>query len=746
MNIKLFLVLLICFPFALFAQVTGTVKDAAGEAIIGANILWQKTSTGTTTDSNGVFSIRKPASSQILVISFLGYETQEIVVRDKNAKLDIVLKEDAAQLNEVEIRGRNIGLGKSRVSILNQDQITATQLTRAACCNLGESFTSNASVDVNYSDASTGAKQIKLLGLSGTYVQMLTENIPNYRGAAMPFALGYIPGPWMQSIQVSKGNASVKNGYEAITGQINVEFKKPQAEPSVAVNMYMNSKSKFEANFDANTSLGQRWKVGVLGHYENYDRMDDMNDDGFQDMPQVKQYSLQNRWAYMGDNYVFQASIKGMKENRKSGQLNSSPYSSALAYTIGMEVERYEAFTKNAYIFDKEHNSNVALILSGSIHNQDSRFGQKYYNLKESNAYASLMFESELNKQHSISTGISLNHDYFNQDHQIENIPAITSSYYPQPKQTLEKETVPGAYAQYTYNYDDKFILMGGLRVDHSSLYGTFFTPRAHMKWAPNEVFSMRASAGKGYRTNHVMAENNFLFASSRNVIIDENLDQEEAWNYGISTLVDIPVAEEKKLSLSAEYYYTNFLHQMVIDMDTDAHQVHFSNLKGDSYSHTFQVEASYPVFKGMDFTAAYRYTDVKQTIAGKLMDRPLTPKHKGVFSLSYKPGMGKWQFDATLQLNGGGRMPTPDVQQPLWENSYKGYEQVTAQITRWFRHWSIYVGGENLTGFRQMNPFIAANEPWGKNFDSTMVWGPVEGAMFYVGLRFNFTKFAKVE
>lgn len=746
MNIKLFLVLLFCFPSALFAQVTGTVKDAAGEAIIGANILWQKTSTGTTTDSNGVFSIRKPASSQILVISFLGYETQEIVVRDKNAKLDIVLKEDAAQLNEVEIRGRNIGLGKSRVSILNQDQITATQLTRAACCNLGESFTSNASVDVNYSDASTGAKQIKLLGLSGTYVQMLTENIPNYRGAAMPFALGYIPGPWMQSIQVSKGNASVKNGYEAITGQINVEFKKPQAEPSVAVNMYMNSKSKFEANFDANTSLGQRWKVGVLGHYENYDRMDDMNDDGFQDMPQVKQYSLQNRWAYMGDNYVFQASIKGMKENRKSGQLNSSPYSSALAYTIGMEVERYEAFTKNAYIFDKEHNSNVALILSGSIHNQDSRFGQKYYNLKESNAYASLMFESELNKQHSISTGMSLNHDYFNQDHQIENIPAITSSYHPQPKQTLEKETVPGAYAQYTYNYDDKFILMGGLRVDHSSLYGTFFTPRAHMKWAPNEVFSMRASAGKGYRTNHVMAENNFLFASSRNVIIDENLDQEEAWNYGISTLVDIPVAEEKKLSLSAEYYYTNFLHQMVIDMDTDAHQVHFSNLKGDSYSHTFQVEASYPVFKGMDFTAAYRYTDVKQTIAGKLMDRPLTPKHKGVFSLSYKPGMGKWQFDATLQLNGGGRMPTPDVQQPLWENSYKGYEQVTAQITRWFRHWSIYVGGENLTGFRQMNPFIAANEPWGKNFDSTMVWGPVEGAMFYVGLRFNFTKFAKVE
>lgn len=743
MRRRLFFILLLFFPLALLAQVTGSVKDSAGQPVIGANLLWKNTSTGTVTDSDGRFSIRKPGASRVLTISFLGYETQEITVTDRNQKLDITLKEDATQLSEVEIKGSHVGLGKSRMSILNQDQITATQLTRAACCNLGESFTSNASVDVNYSDASTGAKQIKLLGLSGTYVQMLTENIPNYRGASMPFALGYIPGPWMQSIQVSKGNASVKNGYEAITGQINVEFKKPQAEPSVALNMYMNSKSKIETNFDANTSLGQRWKVGVLGHYENYSKTHDMNEDGFQDMPQVKQYSLQNRWAYMGDNYVFQASVKGMKENRKSGQLNVPVTSSASPYQIGIDVERYEAFTKNAYIFDKEHNSNVALILSGSVHNQDSEYGWKRYNVKESNAYASLMFESELTKQHSISTGVSLNYDRFNQDYVLQQYYGSASS----PLQhALDKETVPGAYAQYTYNYEDKFILMGGLRVDHSSLHGTFVTPRAHLKWMPAEFFSLRASAGKGYRTSHVLAEYNYLMASSREITIDENLDQEEAWNYGLSTMVDIPVTQEKKLTLSGEYYYTNFLHQMVVDLDSNPHAVHFTNQHGDSYSHTFQVEASYPLLEGMDLTAAYRYTDVKQTIAGKLIDRPLTPKHKGVFSLSYKPGMGKWQFDATLQLNGGGRMPTPDAQQPLWDCTYPKYEQVTAQVTRWFRHWSLYVGGENLTGFHQKNPFIGASDPWGKTFDSTMVWGPIEGAMFYAGVRINFTKFTMAD
>lgn len=721
-------------PLALLAQVTGTVKDAHGEAIIGANVLWDGTHTGTTTDSDGYFSIRKPNTSSTLLISFLGFSSESVSITDKNQHIEVVLKEDANQLNEIEIKGRNTGLSKSRMSILNQDQITAAQLTRAACCNLGESFTSSASVDVNYSDAATGAKQIKLLGLSGTYVQMLTENIPNYRGAAMPFALGYIPGPWMQSIQVSKGTSSVKNGYEALSGQINVEFKKPQAEQSVAANLYYSSKNKFEANFDANGYIGQRWKVGVLGHYEDLSKVHDENGDGFMDMPKLRQYNFQNRWAYMGDNYVFQASLKALKEDRTSGQGGHHSMQVSSPYRISYGVERYEFFTKNAYIFNKEHNSNVALILSCSVHNQDSYFANKTYNVDESNLYASLMYESDITEQHSISMGLSLNYDRFDQEYELDPFQGYCWN--------VEKETVPGAYVQYTYNYNDQLVLMGGLRVDNSSIYNTFVTPRAHLKWMPNEIFSLRATAGKGYRTNHVLAENNYLLASSREVTIDKNLDQEEAWNYGVSTMLDIPISEDRNLNISAEYYYTNFLHQLVIDQDSHAHQIHFMNLNGKSYSHTFQLEASYPLLEDLEFSAAYRFTDVKQTIAGVLREKPLTPRHKEVFSLSYKPGMGKWQFDATLQLNGGGRMPTPDAKNPLWDTRYKSYEQVTAQITRWFRHWSVYVGGENLTGFKQKNPIIDAINPWGKNFDSTMVWGPVDGAMFYVGLRYNFTKY----
>ena len=619
---------------------------------------------------------------------------------------------DGEQLQEVSVSAQGHRHAKTR-GLGNTDFIGSGDLLRAACCNLGESFTTNPSVDVNYADATTGAQQIKLLGLSGTYVQMLTENIPNYRGAAAPYSLGYIPGPWMQSIQVSKGASSVKNGYESITGQINVEFKKPQASPFADANIFYNTKGKLEANLGANLHLNDRWSMALLSHYEILDKVHDENDDSFVDMPKVRQGSLMNRWAYMGDNYKFQAAVKGLKEHREGGQISShhSPPTSH-PYLIDITNERYEAFAKNAYIFDHEHGSNIALILSGSLHHENALYGNKQYNADQRNAYASLMFETDFDEHHSLSTGISLNHDRFDFD-----------------------ETTPGVYAQYTFKVGEQFTLMGGLRWDHSNIYGSFVTPRVHLKYSPSDIVTLRGSIGKGYRTNHVMAEYNYLLASSRQMIIDDDLDQEEAWNYGVSAALSIPIGE-RKLELSTEYYYTTFLHQMLVDMDSNPHAVHFTNLVGDSYSHTWQAEATSELFEGFTLSATYRRTNVKTTIGGVLREKPLTNKYKGLITAQYKPGLGKWQFDATLQLNGGGRMPDGN-----WDSHYKGYEQLNAQVTRFFRHWSIYAGGENITGRRQKHPIIAADDPWGPNFDATMVWGPVHGAIYYIGIRINWNK-----
>ena len=622
-------------------------------------------------------------------------------------------------LQNVTITSRRSGTRRIK-GPTNATLITREELFKAACCNLGESFTTNPSVDVNYSDAATGAKQIKLLGLSGTYVQMLTENLPNFRGAAAPYSLDYVPGPWMNSIQVSKGSSSVRNGYESITGQIDVEYLKPDNDEGMTVNLYGSTLSRIEANADGNIHLSDQLSTIVLAHYQDEFGHHDVNNDGFLDQPNVRQWNLQNRWKWKGTRYIFHGGLGLVKEKRDGGQtdhtVSHSQHPTANTqhlYKIGIETDRYEGYMKHAFILDPEHGTNIAVMGNASMHLLDANYGMKHYSVNQKNVYAQLLFETNFNEHHNLATGLSLNYDYLTHD---------------------DKETTSGAYAQYTYNLNDKIVAMAGVRADHSSRYGTFVTPRFHLKLTPNEIVSLRLSAGKGYRTVHALAENNNLLASGRQLVIDD-LEQERAWNYGASGSFYIPLFG-KTLKLNAEYYHTHFSQQAVIDYDTNPNEIRITNLDGRSYSNTVQVDATYPIVKGLELTAAWRWNDVKCTYGGELMEKPLTSRYKGLVTASYKTPLGLWQVDATLQLNGGGRMPKPV--NGLWDERFQAYEQVSAQITRWFRHFSVYIGGENLTGFHQKQTIINAEDPWSPLFDPTMVWGPVHGAMFYAGIRIN--------
>ena len=528
---------------------------------------------------------------------------------------------------------------------INGKDILRDELFKAACCNLGESFVNNPSVDVNYSDATTGAKQVKLLGLSGTYVQMLTENLPNFRGAALPYGLGYVPGNWMKSMQVSKGNSSVKNGYEAMTGQINVEYVKPEDETGMSVNLYGSTMGKFEANADGNIHINgnKNLSTELLAHFENNWSRHDGNGDGFQDDPQVRQYNLQNRWYWKTGNYMLHAGLSLLKEDRMSGQVShhaSLMPAMTTPYRINIATDRYEAYMKHALILNPEHGTNIALMGNVSMHKQDAQYGIKQYFVNEKNAYASLIFETNFTPEHNLSAGLSLNHDYLHQRLTLPTgyNPSDYGNLYPMTR-GIESETTPGAYAQYTYNLNGKLIAMAGLRIDHSNIYGTFFTPRFHLKWVPASFLTMRLSAGKGYRSPHALAENNFLMASGRRLIID-NLKQEAAWNYGTSLSFTFPI-NNKLLKLNTEYYYTHFISQTLVDYDTNPQELHITNLNGKSFSHTFQVDASYELFKGLDLTAAYRYNLVKATYNNRLMWKPLQSRYKALLTASYKTPLG---------------------------------------------------------------------------------------------------------
>lgn len=667
----------------------------------------------------------------MLVVPVVSAVAQHEVHSDVAA--DTVATVEGQHIGDVVVTRRRKGITRMAGAV-NGQLVNKEELFKAACCNLGESFVTNPSVDVNYSDAATGANQIKLLGLSGKYVQMLTENLPDFRGASMPYALAYVPGPWMNSIQVSKGNSSVRNGYEAMTGQINVEYLKPEAEQGMSVELYGEDDLSVEANIEGNVHLNQRLSTQLFGHF-NHDNCDDSDGDGFQQMPTMRQYNFMNRWAYLGNRYIFHGGLSFINEKRSSGQMAEHVAdASEPLFRVGINTHRYSAYMKHAIVLNREHNTSVALMATGTLHDMDASFGHKAYSVDERDMYAQLMFETDITSMHNLSLGASLNHDWLDQrvrfTHDVDQPLA----------KVLEKETTPGAYAQYTFNYNNVFTAMAGLRVDHSSLYGTFVTPRVHIKWQPCDIVGIRASVGEGYRTVHALAENNYLLATGRQLVVGGDIKQERAWNYGLNVALNIPIAG-RTMTVNADYYYTHFVSQVDVDYDTDPSVLIIDNIKGKSYSHTLQMDATYELVKGLSLTAAYRRNIVKGVYGGVLADRALQSKWKGLVTASYKTPLGLWQFDATLQLNGGGRMPKPYANadgSASWATSFKSYEQLSAQVTRWFRHFSVYVGAANITDFTQANPIVHAHHPWSQQFDPTMVWGPTDGRKFYAGIRVN--------
>ena len=708
------------------------------EALINVNIYWLGTTIGTVSDENGKFEIKKLSkTNNKLVISYIGYQTDTIEIKANQNEIEIFLSVNN-QLKSIEILERRQTSFISKIEPIQTQLIMGEELMKAACCNLSESFETNASVDVAYSDAVTGAKQIKLLGLDGKYSQIMSEKIPFIRGLSSMFGLGYIPGSWMESIQVSKGTASVENGFESITGQINVEYKKPDNGEWLYLNALTSDKGKIEGNFNARLQLSETWSTMILAHAEQNNSKHDFNNDLFLDQPTIEQINFINRWKYKSDNgFITQFGIKYIDEKRLGGQVSFNEdlnRDTNNGYGIGIDTKYIEVFHKAGLVFSRPKTS-LALIQSYSLYNQNSYYGFKDYEGEQNSYYFNLLFHSYLfNTFHKYKTGLSFVYDNFDESlfSEILNIDTVF----------LREESIPGAYFEYTYAMPEKFTFMAGLRYDYHNIFGGFFTPRFHIKYNLFQNTIVRSSLGKGYRTPNIFAENSYLLASSRKISIVEDILQEEAWNYGFSLNQTFNI-KQKEVSVNLEFYRTDFKNQLIVDVDKDISHVYFYNLNGESYSNSGQIEILFEPIERLDFLAAFRLTDVKTTINNQLISKPLVNKYKGLLTLSYKTELKKWQFDYTLQINGDGRLPNTESlpEENQISSDFPAYSIMNAQITKYFEVWNIYVGVENITDFTQKNPIIAADNPFGEYFDSSLAWGPLIGRKFYVGLRFSIDK-----
>ncbi|MDW3192806.1 MAG: TonB-dependent receptor [Cytophagales bacterium] len=703
----------------------GRVVDENNNPLIGAAVFVSGTTHGTTTDVNGAFTLAIHHPDRDLVFSFIGYTNDTIAAN--NIPAIIQLAPAASELQEVVIKAETSFYDE--LDPIHNQVILESELLKAACCNLSESFETNASVDVSFSDAVSGSKQIMMLGLDGKYVQIQRENVPNVRGLTSRFGMGYIPGTWIQSIDVGKGAGSVVNGYESMTGQINLEFKKPEHSEKVYLNAYANAFGRSELNFNSAYDLNDKWSSAVLFHSDYFDNEIDRNDDGFLDLPKSRQINLMNRYKFQGEKLVSQIGVNVMVDQKAGGETGfgfGDDASTSSLYGFSNLTKKFEVFGKTGLLFPKTPYKGWGFIYSGTIQDMDSNFGRNDYSGRQETLYGNVIHQNIIgNSFHQYKTGVSFLYDRYQESY-------ADSAF-------SRTEEVPGAYFEYSWLPTEDITLVAGARTDFHNLYGTYYTPRLHFRYQLNPVTTLRTSVGRGYRTPNVIAENTRVLISNRSIRVLEAIEPEVSWNAGGSIVTAVQLGE-RKIDVIADYFYTFFENQLVMDLDANSREVQFFNLANESFAHSLQFEASMRINEHWALKGAYKYYNVQSQFGGVQRQVPFTARNRFFVNASYATKFDKWTWDATLHWVGKKRLPnTQDKPAEFQKASFApAYSLVNTQISRGFRWGSIYLGSENLLDFRQDDPIIDAENPFGEQFDGSLVWGPIAGRLVYAGFRYR--------
>ncbi len=726
--------ILLLFLFFSIKQVSGQIKIAGNvienihskEApLIGASVYFIPGNQGVFTDTLGGFSLNLTNGfPAVLVISFPGF-TNDTLEINSTEPVRILLKK-SVNLKEVDVTARKEALAISTLNPINSIKITQVELLKAACCNLSEAFETNPSVNVAYKDAVTGVKEIQLLGLGGIYVQLQSENIPDMHGLVGIYGLTFIPGPWIESIQLTKGSGSVINGYESTTGQINVEFKKPMdmEQPRFFLNLFGDERGGMEANIILKHKFSSLWSSMLMLHGRRMNNEIDRNNDGFMDIPDNSSINIYNRWNYHNANKrEAQINLKLLSDEIRGGQI--SDVKSTELYKTMVKTKRAELSGKLGFIYKDKPFKSIGNIFQISVHDMKSSFGLKNYNATESTFYLQSIYQNILwQSNHQYKAGFTYRYNYLEQH--FSGLPVKT------------EEKIPGIFFEYTYNYLDKFTLISGVREDIQKNGKFVFIPRLHGKYNFSENFIVRFSGGKSYRLPYEIADHLSVLASSRQIVFDEKINPEKAWNYGINFTKKFSIVSHE-LTFSTDAYRTEFINQLVVDSYTDSNKIFFNNLYGKSYSNSLQFTLNIELFEKLNLRLAYKFEDVRTTFNGKTEQQPLVSKNRALGTISYATSDDHWRFDYTLVLEGKKKLQNVYYDS---ENNGKQFSPsfviMNFQATKVFRKFELYAGAENLFDFRQLNPIIHPENPFGNSFDATNIWGPIQGRRIYAGIRLS--------
>lgn len=723
--------------------------------LAGANVYWLNSPMGTITNDDGLFSIPFSQEYTKLIISYVGFQTDTITIA-KAKSIHHTLR-PSNELDEVVVQQERDAVQKTYFSSQNIVTVNSAELLKAACCNLSESFETNPAIDVNFNDALTGTKQIEMLGLTSPYILITQENLPMVRGASQTYGLTFTPGTWVESIQITKGAGSVVNGYESISGQINTELVKPLTNNPLFVNAYINQNGRYELNTHLNTKLNDKWSTGLYVHGNKRTAKEDNNGDGFLDAPLADQINVYNRWQYQNPEkgWVSFIGARFLLDQKQVGQTAYNPevdrlfsnegllsgaevpvLSGAEVWGSEIDTKRYDLSTKIGYVFPELPFQSFGFQAAYSKHEQDSYFGINIYDIDHESFYSNLLFSSIIgDTRNTFKTGLTVAYDKYTELVNTTNFGRVDRSL--------------GAFFEYSYTNLEKLSLTAGARFDTHNRLGNFFTPRLHVRYTPWNMGSLRGSFGIGRRAANIFTENQRMFASSRSIVLQNTngpvygFEPEKAINFGFSFLQGF-ILNERKGNISLDFYRTEFENQIVVDWENPT-QVTFSNLEGESYANSFQIEFNYEILPRLDFRTAYKNYSVKTNYEPGLLQKPLTAKNRYFLNLGYttlpKENGAQWRMDYTLHALGKQRLPDTSANPEEFQlgSFAPSYSLMNAQVTKVFSNkFEIYLGGENLTNFKQDRPVLGYEDPFGPNFDTTIVYAPIMGRMFYAGFRYK--------
>lgn len=741
---KKILLILLLLPLAIYAQhsLKGKVLDDQGVPLAGAAVRWDGRNLTATTTETGEFEIPYLPEYTVLTISYVGFETITVLVSSPEYVLQTMKPAKGEDLQEVVVNKEQKSLRRSMVKAVNTTTMGSKELLKAACCNIAESFETNPSIDVSYSDALTGTRQIKMLGLTSPYLLIAEENIPAVRGASQVYGLSFVPGTWVESIQVTKGAGPVINGYESISGQINYELLKPVNDIPFFLNAYGSSDSRFELNTHFNRKFSDKWSSSLFVHGNTRLGKFDMNDDGFLDNPLGKQVNIMNRWQYTDaeKGWVSFINVRFMRDEKQGGQVDFDPDKDKFTFNNwGSEINttKVDVSGKLGYVWPDMPYQSIGLQAAFNRHDQDSYFGFRTYDITQNSFYSNLIFNSIIsNTLNKFSAGLNVTYDSYGE--------------YLNTTDFSRRDNSAGAFFEYTYDNTNNFSIILGGRFDVHNRLGAFFTPRLHLRYNSWKDAVVRFSAGRGKRAANIFAENQQLFGSSRSLEILGaggklyGLDPEIAWNYGMSFIQNFTLFG-KNTEFVVDFYRTDFRNQAVVDLYALPQRALFYNLNGKSYANSLQVELNYEITRHFNIRTAYKYYDVKTAYLSGVEQRPLQAKHRFFTNLAYETHIGEhgrqWKFDFTYNLMGRQRLPyTGSNPQQYQMGQYSpSFSLMNAQVTRTFSSvFEAYLGAENLGNYKQNKAILGNDDPFGPYFDSSIIYAPVFGQMYYAGIRFK--------